>query len=163
MRRLFIAAGAALVALALLFPATQASSTPVAASDAEYTALGRVFPDPHGCNAAGSPFAKGLACATDFLQYSEMQNGLKYLETLFPDFVEFYQLDEDFDCSGLIDLAAREYRVIAFDRPGFGHSERPRNIVWTPYEQAKLLKHALQKLRVPNAVVFGHSGERRSP
>jgi pimeloyl-ACP methyl ester carboxylesterase len=31
---------------------------------------------------------------------------------------------EDFQCSGLIDLAAKKYRVIAFDRPGFGHSER---------------------------------------
>lgn len=36
---------------------------------------------------------------------------------------------QDFECSGLIDLAAREYRVIAFDRPGFGHSERPRNSI----------------------------------
>ena len=29
---------------------------------------------------------------------------------------------EDFECSGLIDIAAKQYRVIAFDRPGFGHS-----------------------------------------
>jgi pimeloyl-ACP methyl ester carboxylesterase len=28
---------------------------------------------------------------------------------------------EDFKYSGLIDLAAQKYRVIAFDRPGFGH------------------------------------------
>jgi len=33
---------------------------------------------------------------------------------------------EDFQASGLIDLAAENYRVIAFDRPGFGHSNRPR-------------------------------------
>ena len=33
---------------------------------------------------------------------------------------------EDFESSGLIDMAAAEYRVIAFDRPGHGHSERPR-------------------------------------
>lgn len=64
---------------------------------------------------------------------------------------------QDFDCSGLIDLAAKEYRVIAFDRPGFGHSERPRSVVWTPHEQAKLIRHALEKLGVPNAIVFGHS------
>ena len=100
MRRIVVAAGVALVALALLLPSTHASSTPVATSDEQYTAMGRVFPDPHGCNAAGSPFAKGTICATDFLQHSEMIDGLTYLETLFPDFVEFYQLDEDFNCQG---------------------------------------------------------------
>jgi pimeloyl-ACP methyl ester carboxylesterase len=35
---------------------------------------------------------------------------------------------EDFASSGLIDLAAKNYRVITFDRPGFGHSERPRGM-----------------------------------
>lgn len=64
---------------------------------------------------------------------------------------------QDFDCSGLIDLAAKEYRVIAFDRPGFGHSERPRNVLWTPDAQAKLLKLALQKIGVSGAIVLGHS------
>ena len=29
---------------------------------------------------------------------------------------------QDFDSSGLIDLAATKYRVIVIDRPGFGHS-----------------------------------------
>ena len=38
---------------------------------------------------------------------------------------------QDFESSGLIDLAAKNYRVIVFDRPGFGHSDRPRNVVWT--------------------------------
>jgi pimeloyl-ACP methyl ester carboxylesterase len=64
---------------------------------------------------------------------------------------------EDFDCSGLIDLAARDYRVIAFDRPGFGHSERPRSVVWTPDAQAKLLKSALDQIGVSGAIVLGHS------
>ena len=31
---------------------------------------------------------------------------------------------DDFLCSGLIDLATEKYRVIAFDRPGFGYSKR---------------------------------------
>ena len=31
---------------------------------------------------------------------------------------------QDFESSGLIDLAAKKYRVIVFDRPGFGHSDR---------------------------------------
>ena len=32
---------------------------------------------------------------------------------------------------------AKNYRVIVFDRPGFGHSDRPRNVVWTPVAQAE--------------------------
>jgi pimeloyl-ACP methyl ester carboxylesterase len=64
---------------------------------------------------------------------------------------------EDFESSGLIDLAAKNYRVIVFDRPGFGHSDRPRNVVWTPDAQAELIKHALERLGVSNATVLGHS------
>jgi pimeloyl-ACP methyl ester carboxylesterase len=64
---------------------------------------------------------------------------------------------EDFDSSGLIDLAAKNYRVIVFDRPGFGHSDRPRNVVWTPDAQAELIKLALERLGVSHATVLGHS------
>jgi pimeloyl-ACP methyl ester carboxylesterase len=64
---------------------------------------------------------------------------------------------QDFDSSGLIDLAARNYRVIVFDRPGFGHSERPRNVVWTPAAQAELINSALHQLGVSHAIVLGHS------
>jgi pimeloyl-ACP methyl ester carboxylesterase len=64
---------------------------------------------------------------------------------------------EDFESSGLIDLAARNHRVIVFDRPGFGHSDRPRNVVWTPNAQAELIKHALERLDVSNTIVLGHS------
>ena len=64
---------------------------------------------------------------------------------------------EDFESSGLIDLAAKHFRVIVFDRPGFGHSDRPRNVIWTPDAQAELIKHALERLGVSNAVVLGHS------
>ena len=64
---------------------------------------------------------------------------------------------EDFESSGLIDLAAKDYRVIVFDRPGFGHSDRPRNVVWTPAAQAELIKQALTRLDVSNAIVLGHS------
>jgi pimeloyl-ACP methyl ester carboxylesterase len=64
---------------------------------------------------------------------------------------------EDFQSSGLIDLAAKDHRVIAFDRPGFGHSDRPRNVVWTPDAQAELIKQALLRLGVSSAIVLGHS------
>jgi pimeloyl-ACP methyl ester carboxylesterase len=66
-------------------------------------------------------------------------------------------LANDFEHSGLLDRAAQHYRVIAFDRPGFGYSERPRSTVWTPQAQARLLHHALQELEVDSAIVLGHS------
>ena len=64
---------------------------------------------------------------------------------------------QDFDTSGLIDRAASRYRVIVFDRPGFGHSDRPRHVVWTPAAQAELINSALHRLGVAQAIVLGHS------
>jgi len=64
---------------------------------------------------------------------------------------------QDFESSGLVDLVAKDHRVIVFDRPGFGHSDRPRSVVWTPDAQAEVIEIALAKLGVSNAVVLGHS------
>ena len=64
---------------------------------------------------------------------------------------------EDFVVSGLIDRLAQRYRVIAFDRPGFGHSERPRDRLWTPDAQAALLHEALSALGIDRPIVLGHS------
>jgi pimeloyl-ACP methyl ester carboxylesterase len=64
---------------------------------------------------------------------------------------------QDLETSGLINLAAENYRVIAFDRPGFGHSARPRGRVWGPDEQADLFRKALDQLGIERAVVLGHS------
>ena len=64
---------------------------------------------------------------------------------------------EDFECSGLIDMAAARHRVIAFDRPGFGHSERPRTTIWNHHAQADLLFKAMAKIGVVKATVLGHS------
>lgn len=66
-------------------------------------------------------------------------------------------LIQDFMSSGLVDMAARKYRVIVFDRPGYGYSERPRTTVWTPQAQAALLQRALRQIGVGPAVVLGHS------
>lgn len=63
----------------------------------------------------------------------------------------------DFIASGLMDRLARKYRVIAFDRPGFGHSSRPRDRLWTPAAQADLLCAALERLGVERPVLVGHS------
>lgn len=64
---------------------------------------------------------------------------------------------QDFLSSGLVDEAARTHRVIVFDRPGYGHSERPRDRLWTPDAQADLLAAALRAMDVAQAVVLGHS------
>jgi pimeloyl-ACP methyl ester carboxylesterase len=64
---------------------------------------------------------------------------------------------EDFISSGLVDAAARTRRVIAFDRPGYGHSTRPRTTIWSPDAQADLVGAALAKLSVTGATVLGHS------
>jgi pimeloyl-ACP methyl ester carboxylesterase len=64
---------------------------------------------------------------------------------------------QDFESSGLIELAAQNYRVIVFDRPGFGYSDRPRNVVWTPAAQAELFAAALSHLGISHAIVLGHS------
>jgi pimeloyl-ACP methyl ester carboxylesterase len=64
---------------------------------------------------------------------------------------------QDFDTSGLLAAAAQRYRVIVFDRPGYGYSDRPRSTVWTPAAQADLLHAALAKIGVSRAVVLGHS------
>jgi pimeloyl-ACP methyl ester carboxylesterase len=63
----------------------------------------------------------------------------------------------DFEYSGLVDELSGRYRVIAFDRPGYGYSDRPRSTVWTPDAQARLLHHALQGIGVDSAIVLGHS------
>lgn len=64
---------------------------------------------------------------------------------------------EDFVVSGLMDRLAQRHRVIAFDRPGFGHSERTRDRVWTARAQAQLIHEALVQLGITQAVALGHS------
>ena len=64
---------------------------------------------------------------------------------------------QDFVASGLVDRLAERYRVVAFDRPGFGYSERPRDRLWTPAAQAALLQKALAQLGLEQPIVIGHS------
>jgi pimeloyl-ACP methyl ester carboxylesterase len=63
---------------------------------------------------------------------------------------------QDFSTS-ILDELARHYRVIAFDRPGYGHSGRPGRMVWTPSRQARLIHMALTRLGVEKPIVLGHS------
>jgi pimeloyl-ACP methyl ester carboxylesterase len=63
---------------------------------------------------------------------------------------------QDFTSSGLVDSLSKRYRVIVFDRPGYGYSSRPRG-TWTPRAHARLFEKALRRLGVERATVLGHS------
>ena len=63
----------------------------------------------------------------------------------------------DMEISGLVNEAAKRYRVIAFDRPGYGYSDRPRDKAWGPKDQASLFREAFIRLGLAPALVFGHS------
>lgn len=58
--------------------------------------------------------------------------------------------------SGLVDQLAGRYRVLAFDRPGYGYSEALGSDDG-PEAQAVLFHAALTQLGVQSAVVVGHS------
>jgi pimeloyl-ACP methyl ester carboxylesterase len=63
----------------------------------------------------------------------------------------------DYELSGLLGRLSQRSRVIAFDRPGFGYSARPRGRSWTAKDQAELLLAALDTLGVESAVIVAHS------
>lgn len=88
-------------------------------------------------------------------------NGMHYVERGFGNPVVLLHglgsMLEDFELSGLIEQASRHYHVFAFDRPGYGHSPRPRGTLWTPRAQARLLRSALDRLGVARPLIVAHS------
>lgn len=64
---------------------------------------------------------------------------------------------DDYNTSGVAERLVGTYRIIIFDRPGFGHSDRPHGRSWTAAAQADLLHKALKRLGVERPVVVGHS------
>jgi pimeloyl-ACP methyl ester carboxylesterase len=64
---------------------------------------------------------------------------------------------QDLLISGVVDRLAARHRVLCFDRPGFGYSQRPRARLWTATSQAGLFVKVLDQLGVRNPVVLGHS------
>ena len=52
---------------------------------------------------------------------------------------------------------ARDYRVIVFDRPGFGYTDRPAERGWDPAVQAGVLRAASGRLGLDRPIVVGHS------
>ena len=64
---------------------------------------------------------------------------------------------DDYNTSGVAARLLGTHRVIIFDRPGFGYSERPRGRMWTAAQQAELLHKAVGQLGVVRPVLVGHS------
>lgn len=63
----------------------------------------------------------------------------------------------DFEVS-LLPHLTRHHRVIAFDRPGHGWSERPTHEAASdPAHQAEIIHEALKDLRIERPVLLGHS------
>jgi len=57
----------------------------------------------------------------------------------------------------IADRLAEDYRVIAFDRPGLGYTDRPAKDGWDPMVQARVLAAATRKLGARRPIVVGHS------
>jgi pimeloyl-ACP methyl ester carboxylesterase len=64
---------------------------------------------------------------------------------------------DDYNTSGVAQRLLAAHRVLIFDRPGFGYSERPRWRPWAAMAQAELLHKAVAKVGVERPVVVGHS------
>lgn len=63
---------------------------------------------------------------------------------------------QDFTLS-VFDKLAQRYHVLAFDRPGHGHSERSASIETTVEVQAAMFRDALRKLSIEKPLLVGHS------
>jgi pimeloyl-ACP methyl ester carboxylesterase len=66
-------------------------------------------------------------------------------------------LATDFLMSSLVPLAARRYRVLVFDRPGYGYSGRLPGGDRGPEAQARYIHEALTRLGAERPIVLGHS------
>jgi pimeloyl-ACP methyl ester carboxylesterase len=64
---------------------------------------------------------------------------------------------EDLLSSRFAPMVGAQYRLIAIDRPGYGHSDRPRADLAGPEAQARLLHRALAQLGVERPILIGHS------
>jgi pimeloyl-ACP methyl ester carboxylesterase len=61
-----------------------------------------------------------------------------------------------FDCGMIHDLA-KDFRVVAIDRPGAGYSERPPSSPANLRAQARQVAEVIDKLELDNPLVVGHS------
>lgn len=58
--------------------------------------------------------------------------------------------------AGFLDRVARDFRAIAFDRPGHGYSTRPAGPM-SPARQASVLREAFRALGLEQPILVGHS------
>ncbi len=58
---------------------------------------------------------------------------------------------------GLAELLSKSYRIVAFDRPGHGKSDRPGRKAATVEYQARMLHDALRSIGVSDPILVGHS------
>lgn len=65
-------------------------------------------------------------------------------------------MGQEIELSGLVALAARQFRVYVFDRPGYGHSPVAADQA-TPQAQADLFLHAFSALGLERPIVVAHS------
>ncbi len=63
----------------------------------------------------------------------------------------------EMEISGLVQAAARDFQVFVFDRPGYGHSDRPAGRNYTPQAQARLISAAIHELGIVTPIVLAHS------
>lgn len=63
---------------------------------------------------------------------------------------------QDFSLS-ILHRLTRHHRVIVFDRPGYGYSERPRDRRWTPEAQARAIRAGVRQLGLERPLIVGHS------
>jgi pimeloyl-ACP methyl ester carboxylesterase len=62
-----------------------------------------------------------------------------------------------FSWTYLLEKIPKNRRYITLDLQGFGYSEKPSNIDYSPYAQAKLLTTFINQLNLENVVLIGHS------
>lgn len=66
-------------------------------------------------------------------------------------------MTEDMRISGAFADFSETHRTVAYDRPGFGYSGRPRSTSWTPEAQARLIVEANTLLGIDRPIIFAHS------
>ena len=103
-----LALGLAAVMLAL--PTGPAGGFPTAPDETRYQAMGRVFPDPHGCLRGlplASPWAKGDVCAVQFIQWDDALAGISFLQERFPRYVSVINLRDHYDDDAFLSAGIR--------------------------------------------------------
>lgn len=115
MKQRSVAAVAAICAMSLALTGASYSAgpspNPVATTEAEYLAYGRVFSDPQGCLAHDtdgdgrndvvppgvSPWSKGNMCMAQYLSYQELIEGTSFMARKYARFLQVIRLDQAYD------------------------------------------------------------------